>query len=224
MLFRSWLSWASYNGGQGRVLNATRRYGTTDFWTITKGDYLHTETENYVPKLIAAAIIGKHPERYGFVGIRYLPEWTFDRVDVPASTSVAVLARCAGMSEDAFLAMNPALRRFALPPDPEVQSVRITKGKAESFKEAFAKVPAEDRLTLQRHVVKRGESLGSIAKKYGVSTEELAKVNRIGNVNKITVGMELVVPLTGKAAAEVGAPTEAKTEAKAEPKIGRAHV
>ena len=73
------------------------------------------------------------------------------------------------------------------------------------------------RLTLQRHVVKRGESLGSIAKKYGVSTEELAKVNRIGNVNKITVGMELVVPLTGKAAAEVGAPTEAKTEAKAEP-------
>lgn len=206
-----WLAWASYNGGQGRVMKATRYAGTTDFWKIAQGDWLHTETENYVPKLIAAAIIGKHPERYGFVGVRYMPEWKFDAVEVPASTSVAILAKCAGMSEDAFLAMNPALRRFALPPEPAVQRVRITHGKAAAFKEAFAKVPPEERLTLQRHTVKRGESLGSIAKKYGVSAEEIAKVNLIRNKNSIAVGTELVIPVTGKSVAATDASEKAES-------------
>ncbi|MFZ5481015.1 MAG: LysM peptidoglycan-binding domain-containing protein [Myxococcota bacterium] len=215
-----WLAWASYNGGQGRVMNATRRYGTTDFWKIAERDYLHTETENYVPKLIAAAIIGKHPERYGFVGIPYQAEFRFESVEVPASTSVEVLAKCAGMTLDEFVEYNPALRRFALPPDPEVQKVRIKTGGAVAFAEAFAKVPPEERLTLQRHVVKRGESLAGIARKYGVSVEEIAKVNRIGNVNRITVGMELVVPVQGKAlTSTAGASvTEPKAEAKPEPK------
>jgi membrane-bound lytic murein transglycosylase D len=213
-----WLSWASYNGGQGRVLGATRRAGTTDFWKIAAGDYLHTETENYVPKMIAAAIIGKHPERYGFVGVRYMPEWTFDAVEVPASTSVSVMAKCAGMTEDAFLALNPALRRFALPPEPAVQRVRITQGKTAAFKEAFAKVPAEERLTLRQHTVKRGESLGSIARKYGVSVQDLAKVNRIGNINQISVGMDLVVPMSAADVASVDGKSETKTEAKTETK------
>ncbi len=196
-----WLSWASYNGGQGRVMKATRYAGTTDFWKITQGDWLHTETENYVPKLIAAAIIGKHPERYGFVGLKYLPEWKFETVEVPASTSVAVMAKCAGMTEDAFLGLNPALRRYALPPEPAMQKVRVAPNKSVAFKEALAKVPPDERLTLQRHVVKRGESLGSIARKYSLSVDELAKVNRIGNINHISVGMELVVPSNGKALA-----------------------
>ncbi|MDP2314465.1 MAG: LysM peptidoglycan-binding domain-containing protein [Pseudomonadota bacterium] len=212
-----WLSWASYNGGQGRVLKATRAAGTTDFWKITTGEFLHTETENYVPKLIAAAIIGKHPERYGFVGLKYLPEWKFETVEVPASTSVAVMAKCAGMTEDAFLVLNPALRRYALPPDPAMQKVRIAPNRTASFKENFAKVPPDERLTLQRHVVRRGESLGSIARKYGLSVEELARVNRIGNINQISVGMELVVPSNGKALAsteEVKPTTTAATPTK----------
>jgi membrane-bound lytic murein transglycosylase D len=196
-----WLSWASYNGGQGRVMKATRYAGTTDFWKLSAGSYLHTETDNYVPKLIAAAIIGKHPERYGFVGLKYLPEWKFDAVEVPASTSVAVMAKCAGMTEDAFLALNPALRRYALPPEPAVQKVRIAVGKTASFKENLAKVPKEEQLTLQRHTVKRGESLGSIARKYNLSVSEIARVNRIGNINNISVGMELVIPSNGAVAA-----------------------
>jgi membrane-bound lytic murein transglycosylase D len=211
-----WLSWASYNGGQGRVMKATRYAGTTDFWKIAAGDYLHTETDNYVPKLIAAAIIGKHPERYGFVGLRYLPEWKFETVEVPASTSVAVMAKCAGMTEDAFLALNPALRRYALPPEPAIQKVRIAPNKSVAFKENLAKVPPDERLTLQRHVVKRGESLGSIARKYGLSVDELARVNRIGNINQISVGMELVVPSNGKAIAS----TEAGGKASEPPPTG----
>lgn len=203
-----WLAWASYNGGEGRVQRATRSLGTTDFWTIVKRDSLHSETENYVPKLIAAAIIGKHPERYGFVGLRYEAEWKFDAVEVPAGTSIDVLARCAGMTEDEFVEYNPALRRWALPPDPENQSVRIAFGRKAQFEENFSKIPPEERVTYVRHVVRRGESVGAIASKYGVSTEAIVKVNRLSSSrSKLSVGMELMIP-GGKAAA----PAEAEKD------------
>lgn len=203
------LSWASYNGGEGRVMNASKRYGTTDFWKIVAADTLHPETENYVPKLIAAAIIGKHPERYGFVGLKYQPAWSFDRVDVPASTSIDVLARCAHISEEDFLEYNPALRRWALPPDPEVQSIRIPTGSATRFKVEFAKVPPAERMSFTTHTVKRGESLGTIAKKYGVSVEELVRINRLQSASRVAVGTQLVVPVRGKGPSDVsGAPSD----------------
>ena len=202
-----WLSWASYNGGQGRVMQATKRMGTTDFWKIAQADVLHPETENYVPKLIAAAIIGKHPERYGFVGIKYQDAWTYDEVEVPASTAVEIMIRCAGMTEEEFLDYNPALLRWSLPPDPAIQKIRIFKGKAAAFKEAFAKVPPQERESFSRHVVKRGESLASIAAKYNVTVSDLARLNRISNINNIYVGMELVIPTNGAALAATAPPT-----------------
>jgi membrane-bound lytic murein transglycosylase D len=189
-----WLAWAGYNGGEGRVLRATQRYGTADFWAIASRDYLHTETANYVPKLLAAAILGKHPERYGFVGLAYEPAWTFDSAEVPNSTSIDVLARCAGISEEEFLALNPAHRRWALAPDPETHTIRLPAGSRERFADAFAKVPPAERIRLVRHVVKRGESLGAIAKRYGVTAEDVARLNKLKSKNRIRVGMELVIP------------------------------
>lgn len=209
-----WLAWASYNGGEGRVMAATRRLGSTDFWRIIQYDYLHPETENYVPKLIAAALIGKHPERYGFVGIQYQPEFRFDTVEVPASTSLEVLARCASVTEEQLLDLNPALRRWALPPDPETQTLRIPPGTAVAFREAFAKVPPSERVRFQRHVVRRGESLGAIARKYGVSVEDITRVNHLRNANRITVGMELIIPVapgSGTAATASTSPKDAAT-------------
>lgn len=192
-----WLAWASYNGGEGRVMKATRRYGTTDFWKIVEHNTLHTETENYVPKLIAAAIIGKHPERYGFVGIDYWPEWTFDEVEIPGSTGVEVIAKCAGVTEEQLLEENPAWRRWALSPEPTTHTVRLPKGNAERFVAEFAKIPPEERVTFARHSVKRGESLATIAKKYNVSTSDLATLNHLSSKSSLKVGQEIIVPKKG---------------------------
>ena len=200
------LAWASYNGGEGRVMNTTRRAGTTDFWKIITYDYLHTETENYVPKMIAAAIIGHHPERYGFVGIQYQPEFAVDAVEVPASVGVDVLARCAGTTEEIFLSLNPALRRWALPPDPEIQTVRVPKGSGEAFALEFAKIPPEERLTYVQHTVKKGESTSTIAKKYGVSSADIARINHIASSSRLTVGMDLIIPTSPRANEEVPMP------------------
>lgn len=189
-----WLAWASYNGGEGRVMKETRRHGTTDFWTLVQRGALHSETQNYVPKLIAAAIIGKHPERYGFVGVEYQEAFSFEEAEVPGATGLDVIARCAGVPEETLLEYNPGLRRWALPPDTETWKVRLPKGTASAFAVEFAKVPPEERVSLTRHVVKRKESLGSIAKKYGVSAEEIARLNHLKAKSSLKVGQELVVP------------------------------
>lgn len=216
--FGDWyLAWASYNGGPGRVGGAVKKVGSTDFWKIVAADVLHPETENYVPKLLAAAIIGKHPERYGFVGLKYQSAFEYDRIEVPASVSVEVLARCASMTQEEFLDYNPGVLRFALPPDPEIQTVQIKKGGKKAFEVAFAKIPPQERISFARHTVKRGETLSTIAAKYGVTTDDIARMNRISSKTKIYTGMELVVPTNGQVmastvpAASTAAPAAPKT-------------
>jgi len=228
-----WLSWAGYNGGEGRVMRATQRHGTTNFWKIVEANTLHEETENYVPKLIAAAIIGKHPERYGFVGVPYQEPWAYEEVEVPGATGIEVIAKCAGITEEALLEHNPWIRRWALPPEPTAHKIRLPVGTTELFAENFAKVPPEERVTFARHVVKRGESLGSIAKKYSVSTEELTAINHLKTKSKIVVGQEILVPRKGTEEVTLASVaqmqpgetgTKAKTEPKAESKtVSRSH-
>lgn len=202
--FGSWhLAWAAYNGGPGRVDRAVARHGTKDFWKLSRAGAFPDETDNYVPKLIAAAIIGHHPERYGFTNVQYQPRLDYDTVQVPPSVGVDVLARCAGVSVTEFQEMNPHLRRFTLPPEGKGLFVHVPRAGKETFLAALDKVPPAERITFTRHKVRPGESLGSIAKRYGVSTADLQRVNKISNPNKILVGMELVIPGKGSAAAMV---------------------
>ena len=66
-MYGSWyLAWASYNAGEAKVGRAIKKYKTNDFWDLCKGSYLRPETKNYVPKLIAAAIVGKNRKQFGF--------------------------------------------------------------------------------------------------------------------------------------------------------------
>jgi len=192
-----YLAWAAYNGGPSRVSRGIRQHGTKDFWTLVDKNAFPRETDNYVPKLIAAAIIGKHPERYGFTNITYQDPIAVERVEVGPSIGLDVLAKCAGITQEEFQALNPQLRRWALPPEPAKQTITIPKNKRKSFVAALDKVPPQERLTFRRHHVQKGETLGRIAQKYGVSATELQRLNRIDNANRIYVGMELVIPVPG---------------------------
>jgi membrane-bound lytic murein transglycosylase D len=195
-MFGDWrLAWAAYNGGPGRVRRAIERSGTKDFWTIAEGTSLHPETENYVPKIMAAAIIGKHPERYGFTGIEYEEELKYDTTRVDGAVELEVLARCAGTSVEELKALNPGLRRYATPA--EGYDLRVPVGRRETFVAALAEVPQSERLTVVRHTVRRGETLSIIASKYGTTVSDVSRANNLRNVNKIYVGMSLVIPRHG---------------------------
>ncbi len=111
-----YLAWAGYNAGEGKIDKAIRLESTVDFWRMmTKGRTLRAETKHYVPKLIAAALISKHPERFGF-HVDYEPVFEFDEVHIDQATSLEALARAAGTTVDTLRELNPALRRFCTPP------------------------------------------------------------------------------------------------------------
>ena len=206
--FGHWyLAWAAYNGGPGRVSRAISRHGTKDFYTLVARNAFPAETDNYVPKLVAAAIIGHHPERYGFTDIPYQERLEYDAVKVGPGVSIDVLAKCAGISVDEFQRLNPHLRRFAIPPDGKQHSLRIPKGDGRKFLAALDKVPASERLTYTTHRVVKGESLGRIASRYGVSVAAVQRTNNIKNPNRIYVGMELVIPTNGASPAALAQAT-----------------
>jgi membrane-bound lytic murein transglycosylase D len=192
-----YLAWAAYNAGPTRVSRGIRNHGTKDFWTLSRKGAFRAETDNYVPKLLAAAIIGKNPERYGFGDVIKQEAMSHDTVTVSANVGIDILARCADVTVDEFRALNPQLRRWALPPSPSRQVVHVPHDDAKSFLAALDKIPANKRITHRRHKVKRGETLGTIAKSYGVSARAIQTVNKIRNVNRISVGVNLVIPVSG---------------------------
>jgi membrane-bound lytic murein transglycosylase D len=206
----SWyLAWASYNGGPGRVRRSVQSAGTSDFWAISRGAWLHPETENYVPKIIAAAIIGHHPERYGFDNVEYQPALEYDVAHVSGAVSLDVLAKAAGTSVTVLQDLNPALRRYSTPA--EGFDLKVPAGGQARFVAALAEIPADQRstTTVARHTVRRGETLSVIAGKYNVSLAALSEANGLRNVNKIYVGMSLVIPGHGEVAAQA-TPAERK--------------
>ncbi|MEC7987228.1 MAG: LysM peptidoglycan-binding domain-containing protein, partial [Myxococcota bacterium] len=187
-----YLAWAAYNGGPGRVSRRIKKYGTKDFWTLVKKGAFPSETDNYVPKIIAATIIGKNPKKYGFTAYPENPLPETHLVNAGPSISLDVLAKCAGISEKEFKRLNPKFKQWALPPSPKKQKVRVPN--PEAFQKALAKIPKAKRLTYRQHKVKKGESLGRIASKYGISVGSIQVANKIRNPNRIGVGTVLIIP------------------------------
>lgn len=218
--FGHWyLAWAAYNGGPSRVARALRNHGTKDFYKLVEKNAFPAETDNYVPKLVAAAIIGHYPERYGFTDIEFQEPLEYDTVEVGPSVGVDVLAKCANISVEEFQALNPHLLRFAVPPDGKSHTLRVPKDSSRKFLAALDKVPASKRLSYAQHRVSKGETLGTIANRYGVSVNDVQRVNHIKNPNRIYVGMELVIPShSGMPASAVASKSSAKPKALASSK------
>jgi membrane-bound lytic murein transglycosylase D len=192
-MFDSWfLAAAGYNGGQGRVGRSMLRDNTVNFWELTG---LHSETQNYVPKLIAATIIAKEPEKYGF---RWVPrsesiEWA--TVTVPSSTDLDVIADVAGVPADVVRGLNPHLLRGRTPPSEINFPVKIPPASVETFRSNFARLTPEERTRPPlMHLARAGETLAGIASAYDVSLADLARENDIGVRSSLEGGERLVIP------------------------------
>jgi len=190
------LAWAGYNAGVGRIFKA-RDKGYEDFWAMAAvpgKKVLRAETKGYVPKLMAAAIITKHPEAFGFKAEEIDPQrWEeYAEVNVPSATLLAVVAKSAGTSERQLMDLNPELRRACTPPRP--YHLKIPKDQADAFAEAWPKAQGKVRMTFAGHVVRKGDTLSSIAHHYGVPTEGILEMNGLRNGKKLRVGSELIIP------------------------------
>ena len=188
-----YLAWAGYNAGEGKVDRAIRRESTRDFWRMmSKGRTLRAETKHYVPKLIAAALIAKHPERFGFK-VDYAEPWDVDEFYIADATDLHVIAKTAGLTIDEVRDLNPELRRFCTPPGG--WTIRLPKGKKEAFVAEFEKLDAGDRLSFTEHRVEKGEPLSKIARAYGVSEGAILRTNGFKSYRQVKVGRVLVIPM-----------------------------
>ena len=188
-----YLAWAGYNAGEGKVDRAIRRESTRDFWRMmSKGRTLRAETKHYVPKLIAAALIAKHPERFGFK-VDYAEPWEADEFYIADATDLHVIAKTAGITIDEVRDLNPELRRFCTPPGG--WTIRLPKGKKEAFVVEFEKLDAGERLSFTEHKVERGEPLSKIARAYGVSEGAILRTNGLKSYRQVKVGRVLVIPM-----------------------------
>jgi len=201
--FGSWyLAAAGYNTGEGRVMRAVRRHGSNDFWALSSTTRnFGRETRNYVPKYLAAMLIAKDPDAYGFTELDYHDEITYDKVTVPTATDLRVISDAAGTTITEIRRLNPALLRWYTPPDYPDFEVKIPAGRKEAFERSFKKVPPSKRLVFHRHRVRRGDTLRTIARRYGAPLDLLIFLNELKNPRLIHPGQLIVVPVrSGEAA------------------------
>jgi len=197
-----YLAIAAYNGGEGTVGNAVRRNQSAgrpaDFFSLT----LKAETRDYVPKLLAISRIVRNPEAYGlrFAAIPNQP--FFEVVDPGHQVQLEEAAKLAGITREDMFALNPGYNRMTTPPKGP-HRLLLPIPHAEVFRQAMLDqattgastiaVAAVEPLPEVRHKVRSGESLGSIARKYGVETSAIQAANGIrGSV--IHPGDSLLIP------------------------------
>ena len=209
------LAAAAYNGGPGRVSRGLSRMGPValeepsdssdaegededswsdeHFFSLADTRYIRKETKDYVPKLIAAALIAKNPDAYGFGAIPPADPFPLDSIVVPDMTALDVLAELAGVPPSAIRELNPHYLRSVTPPR-TASVVRLPTGTMARVNEAYAALPVSSRVAFREHIVTKGQTTGGIAKRYSISIAALREANPEIKTKAPRPGQRLVIP------------------------------
>lgn len=200
--FGDWLlAMAAYNCGEGRVhrlINEMRADSTRDstakitYWDLS----LPKETMHYVPRILAAMVVGHFPEHYDML-IQQQQRSDFDTVSVYDSYTFDEISRVTKIHEDTLSNLNPELIKSCTPPNRDAYILRIPVGKRETFVKNYSRMKRNLLTDWHRHKVRRGESLGSIAQKYGIQIVDIQKANSMRS-SKLKIGQILLVPIKVK--------------------------
>lgn len=199
-VFDSWyLAMAAYNAGEMRIMRAIMKGKTRDFWELAKGKFLPRETMNYIPKFLAATIIGSNPEKYGFRKPESTDTLNPVAVSVPSALPLRNIAKLGGLTSKELYQLNKHLKKKITPPGKGDYKVWIPREKSQLIADNVHKLKSQtlaikydnlDNGKRRYHRVRRGESLTSIAQKYGLSIVQLKRMNTLKN-NRIYAGSRL---------------------------------
>jgi membrane-bound lytic murein transglycosylase D len=200
--FGDWyLAMAAYNSGPGNVQQAVQRTGFADFWELYRRNVLPKETKNYVPIILAMAIIAKNPKQYGLDDIAVDPPLAVDRVNIDYPVDLRLAAECVDVTADTLQDLNPSLLRMTTPKEGTF-ALNLPAGSAERYREAIAAIPADKRVWWRYHKVASGETLASIAKEYKTTAKAITEVNGL-TADEISPDTKLIIPIAeGKHAPE----------------------
>jgi peptidoglycan lytic transglycosylase D len=202
--FGDWyLAMAAYDCGPMNVERAIQRTGYADFWELYRRNVLPKETRNYVPIILALALISKDPARYG-IEVDPEPPDQPDSVTPGHAIDLRLVAETIDVDLDTLRSLNPQLLRLVTPDDPNFV-LHLPEGTAERFYAEIAAIPPDKWVSWRNHRVEADETLSSIAKEYRVSPAAIAAANEIDASAPLEVGTKLIIPV----------------EAASEPALGR---
>ena len=211
-----YLAIAAYNSGEGRVRRAMKRSGSKSFWDIRR--FLPRETRNYVPQYIAVTLIASQPENYGFTDVTFEAPIEYETYNINEPIDLGVLAKCAGVTLKEMKELNPELIQHHTPPNyPGGYNLRVPVRNYDMFVQNIKAVPDDAKLRYVLHYVKKGETLGGIALKYGVSLRQLAKFNKISTRSRIYPRTKLKIPVSKYSTSDFELNTDAAVALEEEP-------
>lgn len=189
-IFQDWnLAMAGYNSGEFRVQSAVRRAGSRDFWRLR----LPKQTQDYVPKMMAAAWIGERLEEFGFQAPAARP-FAYEELKIDKAVDLSLIAKKGKFKRSSLEHLNPHLLRWCTPPDRPGYAVHVPAGSSGRLQTALANLSQEERVSFARHRVRRGETLYDIAKGYGTTVNAIIRRNGIRNPRLLRTGANLIIP------------------------------
>jgi membrane-bound lytic murein transglycosylase D len=198
--FGDWyLAMAAYDWGPGNVQRAVMRTGYADFWELYKRNALPGETKNYVPGIIAAAIMAKNPKQYGLEDMVPDPPVISDTVSVDYSVDLWLVADVTDVSLGQIVELNPSLLRLTTPQDTDFD-LHLPAGTRDLYLKRIQEIPEGKRASWRFHVVHAGESLDSLASTFHDRPSEIASANNLAADASINTGDELVMPVSSAVA------------------------
>ena len=216
------LAVAAYNSGEGNVARAIRRNlaagKPTDFFSLK----LPRETRAYVPKLLAMRRIVSNPTSHGLAFAPIANQPYFAKVDVGGQIDLHVAAELAELPKEEILALNPAFNHWVTDPDGP-HHLLVPASYETKFVQAVATLPPEERVRIVYHRVRKGDTLGAIADKYGVSVAAIRTGNKLRGTT-IHPGQDLLItaaPRGIESAARMAANDEADERPRRSPSNGK---
>ena len=220
-MFGDWfLALAAYNSGAGNVKKAIRRAGgIKNYWAIWP--YLPRETRGYVPAFIAVNYVMNYPAEHNICPLDpgIIKDGT-DTVMVHDVLHFDQLNEMLGIPMEDIKFFNPQYKEGIIPatqkkplllqiPDKYVGAYIDNEKELYNFKtkSGIDKEKLQERMKAisdrSVHVVKKGETLSQIARKYHVSVSQLKKWNNLKSDN-LSIGQKLTVYSSGAPMAQAG--------------------
>ena len=162
------------------------------FFRLASNDLLAAETQDYVPKLIAAALIAKAPAHYGFAAPAPAP-FAYDSLVVHDATGLDVVARLAGASVVELRELNPQYLRLVTPPR-STMVIRLPVGTGPAVAERYAELSPKARVHYLTHVTGRREKLSAVAARYHLPMRDIQAANPKLKGTRPAKGTRLVIP------------------------------
>jgi membrane-bound lytic murein transglycosylase D len=188
-----YLAMAAYDWGPGNVQRAVQRTGYADFWELYHRNVLPQETKNYVPIIIAAAIIAKNPAQYGLQSLAPDPPLISDTVTTNYSVDLRLVSDLVEAPVQELSDLNPSLLRLSTPADTPF-ALRLPAGSKELFEKRISEIPVDKRNQWRFHKVAAGDTLASIAQNFHVTTAELVFVNQLDADDDLSGSEGLIIP------------------------------